>query len=74
MVEERDKLPHQPPLLVKIAPDLTAKDKEDIAAVVIRDKVCVIYSVCLLTINLVARTLCNEVHDTGSCVIQACAY
>ena len=39
VVEERDKLPNRPPLLVKIAPDLTDKDKEDIAAVVTRRKV-----------------------------------
>ena len=38
VVEERDKLPSRPPLLVKIAPDLTDKDKEDIAAVVTRSK------------------------------------
>ena len=43
MLEERDKLPNCPPLLVKIAPDLTAKDKEDIAAVITRDKVFVIF-------------------------------
>ena len=30
----------QHPLLVKIAPDLTDDDKEDIAAVVTREKVC----------------------------------
>ena len=39
VVEERDKLPHTPPLLVKIAPDLTDQDKVDIAAVVTRKKV-----------------------------------
>ena len=36
---ERDQLPNRPPLLVKIAPDLTDRDKEDIAAVVTREKV-----------------------------------
>ena len=39
VVEERDKLAHKPPLLVKIAPDLSAQDKADIAAVVSRHKV-----------------------------------
>lgn len=39
VVGERDKLPHRPPLLVKIAPDLSAQDKADIAAVVLRQKV-----------------------------------
>ena len=40
VIAERDSLPDRPPLLVKIAPDLTEKDKEDIAAVVTRGKVC----------------------------------
>lgn len=39
VVNERNKLPHLPPLLVKIAPDLTQQDKEDIAAVITREKV-----------------------------------
>lgn len=40
VVNERDHLsPHKPPLLVKIAPDLSTEDKEDIAAVVMRKKV-----------------------------------
>ena len=39
VTKERDKLSHRPPLLVKIAPDLTQKDKEDIAEVVTRSKV-----------------------------------
>lgn len=39
VVEERNRLPHTPPLLVKIAPDLTDQDKMDIAAVVTRKKV-----------------------------------
>ena len=39
VVAERDKLSHRPPLLVKIAPDLTAQDKEDIASVVVRETV-----------------------------------
>ena len=36
MLQERDALkgPQKPALLVKIAPDLTAQDKEDIASVV----------------------------------------
>lgn len=36
MLQERDALkgPHHPAVLVKIAPDLTAQDKEDIASVV----------------------------------------
>lgn len=38
VVAERDRLPNRPPLLVKIAPDLTEKDKEDIASVVTRSK------------------------------------
>ena len=29
---------HRPPLLIKIAPDLSSKDKEDIAAVVMRQE------------------------------------
>ena len=39
---ERDKLrvKQKPPLLVKIAPDLSDKDKADIAAVIMREKVC----------------------------------
>ncbi|KAK3744480.1 hypothetical protein QZH41_012893 [Actinostola sp. cb2023] len=32
----RNKLPERPPVMVKIAPDLTPKDKEDIAAVITR--------------------------------------
>ena len=39
VLEERDKLSHRPPLLVKIAPDLSTKDKKDIADVVTRPKV-----------------------------------
>ena len=39
VIAERDKLPNKPPLLVKIAPDLSTQDKEDIAAVVTRQKV-----------------------------------
>jgi len=39
VVEERNRLPNRPPLLVKISPDLTAGDKEDIAAVVTREEV-----------------------------------
>lgn len=35
---EREALPHRPPLLVKVAPDLSRADKEDIAAVVTRQK------------------------------------
>ena len=37
----------QHPLLVKIAPDLTDDDKEDIAAVVTREKVC--FCCCVLS-------------------------
>jgi dihydroorotate dehydrogenase len=36
VVAERDKLPNHPPLLVKLAPDLSDGDKEDIADVVCR--------------------------------------
>ena len=41
MIEARESLPcsPKPPLVVKIAPDLTDKDKEDIAAVVLRNQV-----------------------------------
>lgn len=39
VVEECKKLPEKPPLLVKIAPDLTKQDMEDIAAVITRGKV-----------------------------------
>lgn len=44
VVEERNKLPNRPPLLIKIAPDLTRKDKEDIAAVILKEKVCSVTS------------------------------
>ena len=42
MIEARSSLPIdvQYPVLVKIAPDLTEVDKEDIAAVVTRKQVC----------------------------------
>ena len=39
VLAERDSLPHPPPLLVKIAPDLSQEDKRDIAIVVTREKV-----------------------------------
>ena len=39
VTNERDKLTHRPPLLVKIAPDLTDGDKQDIAAVLKERKV-----------------------------------
>ena len=39
VIFERNKLPTRPPLLVKIAPDLSDKDKCDIAAVVTARKV-----------------------------------
>jgi dihydroorotate dehydrogenase len=39
VVAERDKLPNHPPLLVKLAPDLSDGDKEDIADVVCRAQV-----------------------------------
>lgn len=35
----RNRLGNRPPLLVKLAPDLTQDDKEDIAAVVTEEKV-----------------------------------
>ena len=38
--EECKKLPNKPPLLIKIAPDLTQGEMTDIAAVVTRGKVC----------------------------------
>ncbi len=38
-LNERDKLIHRPPLLVKISPDLTYNDKEDIADVLKERKV-----------------------------------
>lgn len=40
VMAERDRLANSPPVLVKIAPDLSDCDKEDIAAVVCRSKVC----------------------------------
>lgn len=43
----------QHPLLVKIAPDLTKDDKEDIAAVVTREKVC--FCVVVSLVNLHSR-------------------
>ena len=39
VILERDALPNRPPLLVKIAPDLSHEEKEDIAAVITREKV-----------------------------------
>lgn len=46
VLEARDTLPvnMRNPLLVKIAPDLSEDDKEDIAAVVSRNKVCSLLS------------------------------
>ncbi len=41
VTNECDKLPHRPPLLVKIAPDLTDDDKQDIATVLKERKVAV---------------------------------
>uniref|UniRef100_A0AAU8BEW5 Dihydroorotate dehydrogenase (quinone), mitochondrial n=1 Tax=Pinctada fucata TaxID=50426 RepID=A0AAU8BEW5_PINFU len=38
VIAERDKLKKKKPLLVKIAPDLTEKDKQDIAQVVLKQK------------------------------------
>jgi dihydroorotate dehydrogenase len=38
VTSERDSLPNAPPLLVKISPDLSQQDREDIAAVVTRHK------------------------------------
>ena len=40
VLEECKKLPKKPPLLIKIAPDLTREDMEDIASVVTKGKVC----------------------------------
>lgn len=48
VLEERNKLPHSPPLLVKIAPDLGQQDKIDIAAVVTRPEVRVYMYMCLV--------------------------
>ena len=39
VIAECDKLDNRPPLLVKIAPDLSASDKEDIAIVLKERKV-----------------------------------
>lgn len=39
MIERRDEMEVRKPLLVKIAPDLTDRDKEDIAAIVTSRKV-----------------------------------
>ena len=39
VVSIRDQLSNRPPLLVKISPDLTHQDKQDIAAVVTRQQV-----------------------------------
>ena len=41
----RNRLGNRPPLLVKLAPDLTQDDKEDIAAVVTEEKVYLAYDV-----------------------------
>jgi dihydroorotate dehydrogenase len=43
VVAERDKSEKKPPILVKIAPDLSEQDKIDIAAVVARPKVSVTF-------------------------------
>ena len=69
MLEERDKLPHCPPLLVKIAPDLTTKDKEDIAAVITRDKVFEIVAIIdhtNLNRKIVALITYKHYNHTGS--------
>lgn len=39
VLEKREVLAEKPPLLIKIAPDLTREGMEDIAAVVTRGKV-----------------------------------
>ena len=39
VLEEREKLAHKPPVLVKIAPDLSSEDRKDIAAVITRQEV-----------------------------------
>ena len=58
VVCERDKLcPHRPPLLVKIAPDLSMEDKEDIAAVVTRKKVTTLYHYTSLFDTLIPSPL-----------------
>ena len=36
VLEERDRLPHCPPVLAKIAPDLSDEEMDDIAAVALR--------------------------------------
>ena len=48
MCEERDGLDllRKPPLLVKIAPDLTEQDKQDITDVVLKKQVCHLLSYC----------------------------
>ncbi|XP_002734875.1 dihydroorotate dehydrogenase (quinone), mitochondrial-like, partial [Saccoglossus kowalevskii] len=38
VIAARDALNRKPPILIKIAPDLTEKDKEDIAAVISNEK------------------------------------
>ena len=57
---ERDKLrvKQKPPLLVKIAPDLSDKDKADIAAVIMREKVCMCLFLCLSSSVSVSLPLC----------------
>ena len=60
VLEARDTLPvnMRNPLLVKIAPDLSEDDKEDIAAVVSRNKVCSLLSLFLKCIAILAYKLC----------------
>ena len=57
--EERDKLSVQPrpPVLVKIAPDLSDNDKEDIAQVVIRKEVMMMMHYLSPSLSLVREEL-----------------
>ena len=70
MLEARSSLPEdvQHPLLVKIAPDLTEDDKEDIAAVVTREKVCLVLFYFCYCFCKVGRSdgLMTSVLDSGS--------
>ena len=57
VVETRDNMPAhmRHPLLVKIAPDLTTEDKEDIAAVLTRKQVSILRMCCCegLLLNII---------------------
>ena len=73
VLEARDTLPvnMRNPLLVKIAPDLSEDDKEDIAAVVSRNKVCSLISLFFLNasqswlINALFNLLWKHSSPTG---------